>query len=225
MSAVSTALIQHHRDVIVTNDLINITVDVPAITGSLFLFMAAIHWLVHYGPWERELWIIACSLHTKSVIQARQWHRLWTHAFLHGNLAHFASNMISFVKLGSSLEKRLGKTKYAATLIVGTLLSPVIDIGLKLFATWLIRIRHDNVLSLGFSAVIFHLFVVDYSTARETYASIKEIATKFAPMLVSSQAPGVSFVGHLSGVISGTLQVVVINLWRKQRMRRGKVSC
>lgn len=118
----------------------------------------------------------------------------------------------------------MGKLKYAATLVAGTLLSPLIHIGLTLVASSFAETtRHDHTATVGFSAVLYHLVIIEYASGNKKKhdgVSIKEMALVFGLVLVESRTPGVSFLGHLSGVLSGILQVVAMNTWKQHTARR-----
>ena len=197
--------------------------DIPIITKSSILFMVGIHLLVHRGT-RRDDWIVAYALHIQSVIHGKQWHRLVTHTLLHANLSHLVFNMLSFFSFGSSLEKRIGTIQYAATLVVGTVLSPAIYILLTLLVSWIWKREDLYTLCVGFSAVIYHIAVVEYATKRTNLASMQDIAVKIAPTLVlDSRDSRASFVGHLSGVFSGAIQVLFMKLWKESRSVARKI--
>lgn len=205
---------QEYRAALALSDLVGTIGDAPAVTKSFILIMGAIHLIVHCsGRPQRDEFVRAFGLHKQSVVKAGQWHRLWTHALVHVNLAHLGFNMYTFQSFGSVLETRLGKSKYAFTLLAGILMSSIIDISLGLLMDMLLK-GSRNVISCGFSGVIFHLIVIEYLT-RNKYdsVSIRDIARKFVKMLLMNHSPGASFVGHLSGVLSGVVQVLAMNLW------------
>lgn len=186
---------------------------IPLITRSFMLLMAGIHLVVHCSP-RKDDWFVAYALHVRSVIRGKQWHRIVSHALLHADLSHLVFNMLGFVNCGASLEKRMGKIRYASTLVVGMVLSPTIFILLSLLLSSIRKNQHMYNLCVGSSAVIYHIAVVEYATKRKNLVSLQDIAVKIAPTLVlNSGVPRASFMGHFSGVLSGAIQVLFMKFW------------
>lgn len=191
------------------------------ITLSLCLIMTATHMMVHSSP-QRETFLLGGGLRAYSVVKHRQWHRLATHAFLHADLKHLFCNMLTLLQWGPLLEHRLGSVKFGLTVAAGTLLSSSVHVLLEnAIITRCLRKSRDNTInfslgfseriSLGFSGVLFHLIVVEIASRK---LPVKRTLGLTFAMMAANQAPGVSFIGHLSGVLSGMTQVVAMNVWK-----------
>ena len=138
-----------------------------------------------------------------------------TSSFFHGSLLHIGMNMMSYIALGKSLERKFGTLFMTFTVAYSVVLTSVIYmiIACATYAVGSEKIMNQH--SLGFSGVLFHLLVLE-STGRpntsqsQSIFGILHIPAKYYPwfMLVAIQflMPNISFVGHLSGVLCGTLQ-------------------
>lgn len=81
----------------------------PAMTASLFGFMAALHWLL---PNQEFLWFSAAAIN-----QGEAW-RLLTAHFAHADLEHLLWNGLGLVVLGSLIEQQ-SRRQLAASLAAG----------------------------------------------------------------------------------------------------------
>lgn len=126
---------------------------------------------------------------------------------------HIGMNMLSFMALGKSLEKYFGTMWMFVTIVWSILLTPSIEM---IIAYTTKMMGNDDLVkqhSLGFSAVLFHLLTIECAVHGNSSRSIfgmVTVSSKFYPwaMLLVTQflLPNISFVGHLSGILAGTLQ-------------------
>ena len=121
-------------------------------------------------------------------------------AFYHANFAHLIANSISFLAL-STLEEALGSTQYIFAIIFIWIVSTLILYTIhKIFPS-------RKVLTVGFSGVIFGLVVLYFMESNQNIGTtILVLAISILPQLF---IPGISFEGHLSGIIAGFLYVLV----------------
>ena len=149
------------------------------------------------------------------VIYGHQFWRIITSAFFHGGFMHIAMNMMSIVSLGGSFERTVGSVMMAFTLAWQILLSGISNVLLSWFLSLVLTgdMKYIKQQSVGFSGVIFALCVVDiYRGAGETRSifGFFEVPAKVYPwvLLIMLQflIPNVSFMGHLSGILTGTIQ-------------------
>lgn len=126
---------------------------------------------------------------------------------------HIGMNMFSYMTLGKSLEKKFGTLFMTFTVANSVLLTSVIYILIALVTYTVGSEKLMNQNSLGFSGVLFHLLVLESKCRQNTSQSIfgmVQVSAKYYPwvMLVVIQflMPNISFVGHLSGIVCGTLQ-------------------
>ncbi|KAL3138650.1 hypothetical protein ABBQ32_006410 [Trebouxia sp. C0010 RCD-2024] len=162
-------------------------------------------------------------LAAKAITADWQVYRLLTSAFVHGGLLHVAFNMLAFMPIGTSLERIQG------TLALSHLITLLIFVGGAAYTTfataasyipWSIATRVAYQCAIGFSGVVFGLIVVDNSLTGATQRSIFGLFYVPAPLypwtlLVIWQLimPGVSFLGHLCGVLIGQLYVWGLLRW------------
>jgi len=149
------------------------------------------------------------------VLYKLQIYRIFTSALFHGNLMHIGMNMMSLSAIGSMLERRLGTVRMILTMLWSILLTSLLHI----FASWLVFaalgikgpfIGH----SLGFSGVIFHLSVLECNLGTHESRSVFgvfEVPSYLYPwvllLVLQMFMPNLSFGGHLSGIVVGTMQL------------------
>uniref|UniRef100_A0A6C0C6S5 Peptidase S54 rhomboid domain-containing protein n=1 Tax=viral metagenome TaxID=1070528 RepID=A0A6C0C6S5_9ZZZZ len=121
-------------------------------------------------------------------------------SFYHANLQHLAANAISFYGL-SFIEDVIGTSRFIVCIVF-----------LWIVSSTLLYIYHEmfssrKILTVGFSAVIFGLFVVYFSLMHESPSmTVAKLVISILPQMI---IPGVSFEGHIFGVIAGFLYVTL----------------
>jgi len=121
-------------------------------------------------------------------------------SFYHANIQHLAGNAISFYGL-SFIEDAIGSSQFLICIIF-----------LWIVSSLLLYVYHSifesrKVLTVGFSAVIFGLFVVYFSLLRQsTMITIANLALSILPQMFVS---GISYEGHICGVIAGFLYITL----------------
>jgi rhomboid domain-containing protein 1 len=148
------------------------------------------------------------------VLYIHEYYRMVTSALFHGSFMHIGVNMLSTFHLSSMLEKRLGTLPHLMTALGAILVTSVVYI----FIAWSVSflLGYDSLMyehSVGFSGVLFHFCVLEcnlvQSPSRSLFGMVN-VPTQSYPwaLLVALQVfmPNLSFLGHLSGIITGTLQ-------------------
>ena len=128
---------------------------------------------------------------------------------------HIGMNMMSTLTIGTMLEKQLGSFMMGLTILWGILLTSTI----YMFISWILFVvlGYDKMMlqhSLGFSGVIFQLSVLESNLSpnrgSRSVFGVFQVSSKMYPwaLLVVLQfiMPQISFLGHLSGILVGTLQ-------------------
>ena len=149
-----------------------------------------------------------------------QYYRLITHHFFHAGVVHILFNMIVFFQLCPQIEKRIGSL-YTFIYLLNSIFTVSLTymIIIKISNLFLVIINSstnlDSYCSVGFSAIIFDLLYFNYNFTNEianrnsVVFGIALMKNKYLPLfyLVAMQLlnPDASFVGHLSGIISGIL--------------------
>lgn len=144
-----------------------------------------------------------------AVINRGEYYRIVTSAYLHGGILHFAVNMMSTVAIGQSLERRFGTVRMCSWLLLATALAGTTHCAI---AYLLAQPRYMLQHSLGFSGVLFALIVSETwrSNASRSLLGMVEVPARYYPLaaLVAMQVmiPGVSFLGHLAGLLVGAME-------------------
>ncbi|KAL7567649.1 hypothetical protein ACA910_000240 [Epithemia clementina (nom. ined.)] len=159
------------------------------------------------------------ELHTltlcpQCVIYQGDAYRIVTSALFHVNFLHIAMNMMSTAAIGAVLEKRIGTIPLLITIMWSILLTSIIQVTIAILCFWFLDMEYlMRQHSVGFSGVIFHLSVLECNLgpqqARNVFGFF-HVSPKLYPwvLLVIMQVimPGVSFTGHLVGILAGHLQ-------------------
>jgi membrane associated rhomboid family serine protease len=153
------------------------------------------------------------TMNPRQVIFMHQYYRIITSAFFHGSLMHIGFNMLSLMAVGKSLERHVGSLFTTFTILWSVLLTSAIYIFIALAAHLVGSDKLMNQHSLGFSGVLFHILVLESSrnpNSSQAVFGMMRVSSKVYPwvMLVVIQflMPNISFLGHLSGILAGTLQ-------------------
>lgn len=153
------------------------------------------------------------TMNPRSVLYLHEYYRLITSTLFHGSLMHIGMNMMSTFAISSALEARFGTIRHAITILWAMLLTSTtytIMAFLLHFVFGYDKLMYQHV--LGFSGVIFHLSVMECNLSqgsRSLFGAIS-VPSQVYPwvLLVVIQfiMPNLSFMGHLAGIITGTLQ-------------------
>ena len=131
------------------------------------------------------------------------WWRLLTAAFLHGSILHIGFNMFVLYVVGSAVESFMGPMRYLALYLVS---------GLAGSAGALVV--NPTEVTVGASGAIYGIFgallIIEYSqTGSLAGQAMTLIAINLA---LSFTIPGISWGGHVGGLIGGILATLA--LWR-----------
>ncbi len=136
-----------------------------------------------------------------------EWWRLATSALVHLNLVHLAMNMLVIGLVGQMLERTWGTATLAVAMVVCAA-------GGGAAALWL----DPGTAMGGASTVAYGLFAMLVGDALYRGTDVRAPLILIAVNLVYSMTGGVSLAGHLGGLVSGA--VVVLVLWLRERLRR-----
>ncbi len=141
-----------------------------------------------------------------------QWWRIVTGGFLHENLIHIGFNRYVLYVLGMQLEPVLGRlrfaTIYGVSLLTGSLGALLVS---------------PHVTSVGASGAVFGIMGAFAVELRSRNLSIMRgglggIGGLIAiNLVISFTIPGISWGGHIGGLIGGTLAAIVIQLGERMR--------
>lgn len=158
-----------------------------------------------------------------AVLREHEWPRLFWSPLLHYDYPHLYYNLVSFLWKGSQLEPRIGGLAFGALIVELGLIGGLVHVALA----WLLSMwSHAYVgkammsqCSIGFSGILFGLKVIlthDQPGWSEVFGmTLPTKYTAWLELVVAQMlTPGVSFLGHLSGIIAGLLHVILFSrIW------------
>jgi membrane associated rhomboid family serine protease len=140
-----------------------------------------------------------------------QWWRIVTGGFLHENLLHIGFNMWVLYYLGMMLEPAIGRVKlgviYAVSLLTGSLGALLVS---------------PHSLTVGASGAIFGVMgaAAVEMRARQIPLMQSGVGTLIIlNLIISFTIPGISWGGHIGGLVGGTLVAALIQLGDRRRAR------
>jgi membrane associated rhomboid family serine protease len=139
--------------------------------------------------------------------------RLVTNAFVHASLIHIAVNMYSLFVLGVPLERFLGRGRFIALYLIGTLGA---DVGVDFLS-------HGS--AIGASGAIFALLgTLILFSRRLGFSPTWLIVIGVVNLVYGFVAAGISWQAHLGGLVAGLLIGVLLLLTRSERRRGLQVA-
>jgi membrane associated rhomboid family serine protease len=164
----------------------------------------------------------AYSICTGPVFYLDQYYRILSSAFFHMGLMHIFFNMMSLYSLGGPLERALGTLCFLGVNLAFVVLSNI----MYLLGAWLAFKATDDsswlvYCSVGFSGVLFGLVVLETKLGDATQprslfgvCNVPAAAYPWALLiLLQILMPGISFIGHLTGLLCGILYVFGFLPW------------
>ncbi|CAL5218931.1 g680 [Coccomyxa viridis] len=179
---------------------------VAAVCVTLYLFDILTGWV--------DIASVCLSAHL--LIDKLQVYRLLTSPFYHVGILHLAFNMLAFLPIGQSLERHMGTLHFTYLMWLLMTLGNAFYLGTSLGwdSVMMNRGAYSGSCAVGLSGLIFGLIVVDNLVSGLQQRSIFGFFTvpaKVYPwaLLVFWQLlmPGVSFWGHLGGLMAGEAYV------------------
>ncbi|RDX63777.1 Rhomboid-like protein 14, mitochondrial, partial [Mucuna pruriens] len=145
------------------------------------------------------------------IVKNKDLKRFLLSPFYHIGEPHLVYNMLSLLWKGFQLETTMGSVDFAS--MVASLLVLTQGVTLTLSKSLLLFFDYErpyyNEYAVGFSGVLFAMKVVLNSIDNYTYVHGVIIPSRYAAwvelLLVQLLVPGVSFIGHLGGILAGLL--------------------
>lgn len=129
-------------------------------------------------------------------VASGEYWRLLTAGFLHANLIHIATNMISLYILGLPLERILGRSRFLTIYLLSLLGSSV---SVMLFSGPFIP-------TIGASGAIYGLMGALVVTFKRLGFDLRQLLVVIAlNVFITFQVPGISWQGHLGGLVVGAV--------------------
>ncbi|OIT03502.1 PREDICTED: rhomboid-like protein 14, mitochondrial [Nicotiana attenuata] len=146
------------------------------------------------------------------ILKYKDLKRFFLSAFYHVNDSHLVYNMLSLLWKGIQLETSMGSAEFAST--VAALVAMSQGITLLLAKSLLLFFDYERPYykeyAVGFSGVLFAMKVILNAQSDDyTYVHGLLVPTRYAAwaelILIQMFVPGVSFLGHLGGILAGLL--------------------
>ncbi|PHT58094.1 hypothetical protein CQW23_00457 [Capsicum baccatum] len=146
------------------------------------------------------------------ILKYKDLRRFFLSAFYHLNEPHLFYNMLSLLWKGIQLETSMGSAEFSLT--VATLVAMSQGVTILLAKSLLLLFDYERPYyqeySVGFSGVLFAMKVILNAQSDEyTYVQGLLVPTRYAAwaelILIQMFVPGVSFLGHLGGILAGLL--------------------
>ena len=154
------------------------------------------------------------TMNPRSIIYLHEYYRFISSTLFHGSLMHIGMNMMSTFAICGLLEARFGTLRHAMTILWAMLLTSatytlVAFLLHAIFGYEQLMYQH----ALGFSGVIFHLSVLEcnLSNGSRSIFGVFSVPSYLYPwvllLVLQFIMPNLSFMGHLAGILTGTLQL------------------
>jgi membrane associated rhomboid family serine protease len=140
-------------------------------------------------------------------VDAGDWWRPISAAFLHYGVVHLALNMISLLVFGAELERLLGRGRYLTVYLVSIIGGAA--------AIQLLGDPFGQV--AGASTAIYGLMGAFGVVLVHQKQDLRGLLTLLGINLVISFLPGVSLIGHLGGLVGGAAAAAVLVAARRRR--------
>ena len=140
-----------------------------------------------------------------------QWWRIVTGGFLHANFLHIAFNMYLLYVLGQMLEPALGHVKFALVYFVSLLTG-----------SFLVLIVSPHSPTVGASGAVFGLMGAAAMEMRARQIPIMQSGIGVLILInlaFSFAVPGISWAGHIGGLIGGALAMFILQLGERYRQQ------
>ncbi|CAH9089069.1 unnamed protein product [Cuscuta epithymum] len=147
------------------------------------------------------------------VISHFEVYRIFSSVFFHGSILHVLFNMLAFVPLGSELERIMGSIRLVYIVVLLAASNALIHLLMALAIAHNPFHSYPDLLyecAIGFSGILFSMIVIETSLSgiqsRSVFGLFNVPAKWYALVLLvvfELLMPNVSFLGHLSGILSG----------------------
>ena len=127
-----------------------------------------------------------------------------TSAFIHSSKDHYVNNILLFLLLSPSVEEKFGKANYLAAFTLTT-------VSVYCFHTYLLYVN-----GIGISAWIFALIVLNIGKLKITGILLISIYA-FQEISGMFNNDNTSHAGHLLGIVTGILFLLIYNQIKKYR--------
>lgn len=184
---------------------------ITPVTKALLVLNIGTHIMIFLSSFP----VMALAINEHLVIEKCEYYRVVSSAFVHGGIFHIFMNMSSLLQLGLSLELQFGSLQFLFFTVWTIFINGFLYCALC-YAMFIAT--GDNgekyVSGIGYSGVLFAYAIIEsYHTTEQSRSvfGIFTVPAKVYPfillLLIQVLLPGISFFGHLAGVLTGLLTV------------------
>jgi membrane associated rhomboid family serine protease len=185
-----------------------VTLGLIALNVAMFVVTAVSAGLFGSNPLDNYLSPVFFELSQRPVlVDAGEWWRLLTAAFLHIGPLHLALNMLALLVFGSELERGLGRWRFLVLYLLSALGG----------AAAIQLLGEPTRPVAGASAAIYGLLGALGVLMLARRQDVRGLVTLLAINVVISFLPGVSLLGHLGGLAAGALVGGIFVLTRRNQ--------
>jgi membrane associated rhomboid family serine protease len=185
-----------------------VTLTLIGLNVAMFLLTAVLTGLAGLDPLDNYRTALFQDLaQVPFLVDAGDWWRPITAAFLHYGVIHLALNMLSLLVFGSELERLVGRGRYLTIYLVSVLGGAA---AIQLLGDPFTQVA-------GASTAIYGLMGAFGVVLVQQKQDLRGLLTLLGINLVISFLPGVSLIGHLGGLIGGAASAAVLIAARRRR--------
>lgn len=183
----------------------------PLVTGLWLFTCTALYLLQQTADFN----MFNYTLNANLVVNRGEYYRLLTNAFFHASLFHILFNMLAATAVTLTLERKFGSLTVLFSILWGALLGSCLHVLFAVSADLLFSygsLAREH--SLGYSGVIFQLTLLETYNAAESHRALfgmVQVPVRAYPWallcVIQILVPEASFIGHLSGLVVGALQL------------------
>jgi len=177
---------------------------IPLTTRSIMIICVGL-FLVEFVTIGYMTFVRSFCISVAGIMNNLEFYRIFLSQVQHIGLIHLGMNMMSYLPMASTMERKIGTFQFFYAHLLFTLVNSALYLLIS-------KVLSLNSCSAGLSGIIFSILVVDVSSSIEPTHSVFglfSVPTFIYPWVLlvtmSILLPDVSFVGHLCGIISGYL--------------------
>lgn len=147
-------------------------------------------------------------------VAAGEWYRVLAGGFLHSGVLHLGLNMLALYFLGQLLEPAIGTARFVGVFFLSLLGGSLGALALS-----------PDQLTVGASGAVFGLMAASFLEARSR--GMNDVASQIGVyvvinLVITVSIPNISLGGHVGGLITGGLIIMLLSTVRKGRGRGGQ---
>lgn len=192
---------------------------IPILTFGLIIILIIIFALTQQNKND----IIIKFATVPLLLETGEWYRIFTSVFLHSDIQHLLSNILSLYIFGTRLERYMGKRLFIITFIVGSISSSIFSIISDIVSNPITT----PVYSIGASGAIFALggAILYFSKIRNIKLDGLDfhflLMLTLISILIGFSLQNIDNAGHIGGFISGLIVCSIFcNILQKNKISK-----